>query len=73
MNAPQCPACDVAMEEGFMLDRGHANAARVGEWVEGEPERSFWAGIKLRGKERMPTATYRCPKCGLLLSYAWPT
>lgn len=70
MTSPHCPDCRTAMDAGFLLDRGDADRLRVGEWVEGEPTPSFWTGIKLKGKERMSTVTYRCAKCGLLRSYA---
>lgn len=60
------------MEEGFLLDRAHANMPSPQEWVGGPPEPSFWRGLKLQGKEKLRIATYRCPKCGLLQSYAQP-
>jgi hypothetical protein len=61
------------MEEGFMLDRGHHNAAAISQWAAGAPVRSFWTGLKLKGKVVLPAITYRCPRCGLLQSYARPT
>jgi hypothetical protein len=70
MSAPTCPNCRQSMEEGFLLDRGHANAAGTTEWIEGAPEKSFWTGTKLRGKMRMKAQAYRCTKCGLLQMYA---
>jgi len=57
------------MEEGFLLDRGHGDSRKVGEWAEGQPERRWW-GLQLKGKERLPVVAYRCPRCGLLQSYA---
>ena len=72
MSDPECPNCGVAMEDGFMIDRGHANAASQSQWAEGIPERSWWQGVRLKGKDRIPTITYRCPRCGLLQSYALP-
>ena len=49
------------MEPGYIVDvmYGHGNAA-VPKWVAGEPQRSISTGIKLRGKEQLPVATYRC-------------
>ncbi len=70
MSEPNCPYCRERMEEGFVLDRGHANQARLPEWVEGTPERNFWVGIKTKGKEKHTVIAYRCPRCGLLQSYA---
>ena len=73
MSEPECPNCRVAMDEGFMIDRGHANSASQAEWAEGMPERTWWQGLRLKGKERIPAVTYRCPRCGLLQSYARAT
>ena len=70
MSVPTCPSCRVEMDEGFMIDRGHVNAPAQSEWVDGAPETSWWQGLKLRGKDRIKTLTYRCPRCGLLQSYA---
>ena len=67
-----CPKCDGMMEEGFILDRGHFNAAAVSEWIEGAPESSFWTGLKTGGREKFQVMTYRCADCGYLESYAHP-
>jgi len=56
------------MEEGFIVDVGYG-ATSVPKWVEGEPVRSIWTGLKLRGKEQKPVTTYRCRRCGYLESY----
>jgi hypothetical protein len=69
---PNCPGCRTPMDEGFMLDRGHGNAPSPAQWAEGAPERSWWQGLKLKGKDRIAVTTYRCPRCGLLQSYARP-
>lgn len=58
------------MSEGFLVDRGHANAKTLQEWVEGEPERSFWLGLRTRGREKYEVSTWRCDRCGFLESYA---
>jgi hypothetical protein len=57
------------MERGFVVDQGYGTYA-VGDWVEGEPEKSVWTGLKLRGKTRLRIATWRCRRCGYLESYA---
>jgi hypothetical protein len=57
------------MTEGFIMDASHG-AVLVPRWVAGKPERSFWSGTKVTGKEQCKVATYRCPKCGYLESYA---
>jgi len=60
------------MEPGFLIDRGHLNALETAQWVEGEPEKSFWTGLKTKGRDRHPVTTYRCERCGYLESYADP-
>lgn len=71
MSAPkECLRCRGPMEPGFVLDRGHHSVAQTQDWVEGEPERSFWTGLKTRGKEKVPVRTFRCERCGYLEAYA---
>jgi acetone carboxylase gamma subunit len=61
------------METGFILDLGHGNMRLVPTWVQGEPERSIWMGLKLGDRRNLEVRTYRCPECGLLESYALKT
>lgn len=69
---PTCAKCGTAMEAGFLLDhQAHASGTQSA-WIDGAPERSFWTGLKLKGHQRLPVTTYRCPKCGFLESYAPP-
>jgi hypothetical protein len=58
------------MERGLVLDKGHGDTLREQEWLEGEPVRSIWAGLKTKGRDRHPVRTYRCERCGFLESYA---
>ena len=59
------------MEGGFLLNQSHGKTdATAAEWAAGTPERSFWTGLKLRGREQHPVTTYRCDRCGFLESYA---
>ena len=58
------------MSEGFVLDRGDANANMQQKWIEGEPVKSFWLGIRTKGRDAYEVHTYRCDKCGYLESYA---
>ena len=68
----RCPKCSGQMEEGFVLDRTHgANLQAL--WIEGPPDRSFWTGLKMKGREQIPVTTFRCGKCGYLESFASPT
>lgn len=58
------------MSEGVVLDRTHQSGAAVPSWVEGQPERSVWTGLKLGGKPKLDIATWRCTRCGFLEQYA---
>ena len=64
-----CPRCSGSMEVGFVVDEGYGTRM-VAKWVAGEPERSMWTGLKLRGKAKQDVVTYRCKRCGYLESYA---
>jgi Domain of unknown function (DUF6487) len=66
-----CPKCSKAMDEGFIVDHTHGGSVPP-QWVEGPPQVSFWTGLKLRGKVLRGVATYCCPGCGYLESYAKP-
>jgi hypothetical protein len=57
------------MERGFVVDQSYG-AFAVAEWVAGEPEKSAWTGLKIRGKARLKIRTWRCRRCGFLESYA---
>lgn len=64
-----CPKCGGRMDEGFVLD--HTYGANLqAAWVEGQPRRSFWTGLKLSGSAQHPITTCRCARCGYLESYA---
>jgi hypothetical protein len=66
--SPNCPKCSGAMTEGFVIDKTHGGAS-VSTWMEGEPVRSIWFGVKARGTQ-FETRTWRCRRCGFLESYA---
>lgn len=57
------------MERGFIIDEGYGKRT-VPRWVSGEAEVSVWTGLKIRGKDKLDVATYRCRRCGYLESYA---
>lgn len=64
-----CPKCGSSMAAGVSLDQYYyGNAA--GKWIAGAPEKSFWTGLKLRGRDQFEIVTYRCDRCGFLESYA---
>ena len=64
-----CPRCSGILVRGFIVDEGYG-AKSVPKWVEGEPVKSIWSGLKLRGKTQLDVSTYRCQRCGFLESYA---
>lgn len=65
----ECPKCRGAMEPGFLVDHTYSTVTAA-EWAEGPVERSFWTGVKLRGRERRSIETHRCTRCGYLEMYA---
>jgi hypothetical protein len=69
MASPSCPRCQGRMEEGFVVDEGYGSRT-VSAWIEGVPIKSFWSGLKTKGKRRLPIQTWRCMRCGVLESYA---
>jgi len=66
----ECPRCRSNMSEGFVVDRGDHNQLAQQKWIEGEPQKSFWLGLKTKGREAFQVTTYRCDRCGYLESYA---
>jgi hypothetical protein len=64
-----CPRCGGTMEPGYVVDEGYGNRT-VAKWIAGEPVRSMWFGLTLRGKDKLDITTYRCRRCGYLESYA---
>ena len=58
------------MVQGFMVDRGNANAVLVSTWAAGAPAKSFWRGTKV--EEEIPVGVFRCSRCGFLEAYARP-
>jgi hypothetical protein len=65
----RCPKCQAEMEQGFIADQTYGGVL-ASRWVEGAPEKSFWTGVKTKGKEDVEVRTYRCSGCGYLESYA---
>jgi hypothetical protein len=72
MNRPvECLRCHTRMAPGFLLDASQRGYDQQ-RWTEGAPEPSFWMGLKLKKDSVFPVATFRCPTCGYLESYAIP-
>ena len=65
---PKCSKCQSAMEEGFILDKGHHDSAGISYWVAGSPDKRWW-GLNTKGREKLMVITFRCTRCGYLESY----
>ena len=68
----ECPKCGRRMQPGFLLDSKHGDRRGATEWVEGLPEKSFWMGLKIKGRQVLPVTAFRCERCGFVESYALP-
>ena len=66
----ECPRCKGPMEPGLVIDHTGQGSVTELQWMEGDAVRSFWTGIKTKGRHRFHVITYRCQKCGYLESYA---
>ena len=70
----RCQECSVAMESGFLIDRGQGGEEKQSEWHPGEVQYRTFLGLKFTIKidrsRKLKIVTYRCPKCGVLRSYA---
>lgn len=64
-----CVKCQSSMQVGWVLDNTHG-ARAISSWVEGEPKRSMWSGVKLEGKQPIEIETWRCTRCGFIEQYA---
>jgi len=64
-----CPKCKTEMKEGFVLDRGDYNVKMASFWVEGEPENSFWSGLKTSNRDAFRVQAFRCSNCNYLEFY----
>jgi Domain of unknown function (DUF6487) len=67
---PECPACRVSMQAGFVPDVAQNGRHLATRWIEGAMEKSFVQGVKVRGRRQLDTVTFRCPKCGWLIWFA---
>lgn len=64
-----CPECEYRMEEGFLVDRGDANAEGAGFWMSGVPVKRWW-GMSTKGKRKYQLVAYRCSRCGFVKLWA---
>ncbi len=70
MATPACADCQRPMEGGFLLETGDHGSLGAVAWMEGGPEKSFWSGLKTRGRRRIPLYAWRCPGCQQVRLYA---
>jgi predicted nucleic-acid-binding Zn-ribbon protein len=64
----KCPKCKTEMLEGFVLDHTYGGKLQSA-WVEGEPEKSFWTGLRTSNREVFHIRAFRCPECNYLEFY----
>ena len=67
---PECPACHVSMEEGFVPDKGDQSRLHRSTWTSGKAEKSLLKGLDTKGRRSLDTVTFRCPRCGWLIWFA---
>jgi len=65
-----CGKCGGRLIRGSVLNRDSNGGKSLCSWVEGVPERSVWTGLRTKGVEVLPIASYRCQRCGFLEHYA---
>jgi len=66
----RCPKCQGSMDPGFIATKNHDASRGTQFWVEGEPVRSFWFGLRVKGKTQLEVQTFRCSRCHFLEHYA---
>ena len=65
----KCPKCSGAMAEGFIIDHGDYEYKRQQMWIEGQPEASFWSGLKTSNRDAFNVQALRCADCNFLEFY----
>ena len=65
----RCPQCGGSLKSGFLRDLNQHRAEST-FWVEGPIVRSFFSGVKLRGRAKAEVLALRCDACGRLEMYA---
>lgn len=76
MNAPNCPDCNVPMDEGRILDHNYARATfSQTQPSPVDPENVLWIAdfpnsARVDRRNWRPVVSYCCPECGLLREYA---
>ena len=71
----RCPDCGQPMEEGWTTDATFGAVTQTCWHRDPPKQRTFLgspAGMEATEAKMVPICTFRCPKCGLLKSYALP-
>lgn len=59
------------MERGFLGDANYGSGTfSVGRWFAGIPVKGWWGTLKVKEKDGLELAAYRCERCGLVLNFA---
>lgn len=66
---PDCPFCRLAMSSGVILDRMSGTNVRP-TWIPEPAETSWFGSLREPKGPQLLVATYRCPTCGFLASFA---
>jgi predicted nucleic-acid-binding Zn-ribbon protein len=69
-SAQACPKCNCQMEQGFIVDMGHA-VRLVSKWAPGVPRKAFLYKTK-KPEYELPLGAFRCSSCGYVELYAGP-
>ncbi|MEM6327994.1 MAG: hypothetical protein AAF791_12825 [Bacteroidota bacterium] len=54
---------------GFVFE-SHQGGTDRDVWTEGAIEKSFWTGLKTKGRRRFFVDAFRCEHCGAVRMYA---
>jgi hypothetical protein len=68
-NPIECLRCHTTMESGFIADRTNGSWTQE-KWSPGQAVLHWWGMEKPEGG--VPVTTMRCPRCGVLESFARP-
>ncbi len=67
---PECPACRVRLEEGFVGDTTHHGVLQKMTWREGRAHKTALGGLETKGRRAHEIVAFRCPRCGWLIWFA---
>jgi len=65
----RCPQCGGSLKTGFVRDLANRRADSA-FWIEGPIERSFFRGVRVRGRRKAEITALRCDSCSRLELYA---